>query len=224
MTDRYRELIASLPLPTAEQTEGFAVYMVGAHSWYKMKCDPPGETFAFYLDPNAGRTLARTTPGRAEYRDRVDGHDLLHHSSMPTTEYRERFGHWDYASLGPRPVVDDELLGPPFGHVRAPEGGTIAISPELLAAGTVSLTAYVHSMFVPGYVQYAASMFRAAFEANVFTDLDDPYVRNCRRIIELSEQYAGDPAAFDRLAEAERARQRAGLRAAMLRVREQLMH
>jgi hypothetical protein len=72
MRDPYRKLIARLPIPTVEQTENFAAYMVGAHSWYKhLPCHPPGAPFSFFLDPNAGRSVV-----------------------MLTTEYRDRFGHW----------------------------------------------------------------------------------------------------------------------------------
>ncbi len=140
---RYRQLIALLPIPTAEQTESFAAYLVGAHSWYKhLPCDPPGAPFVVFLDPNAGRELVLTADGRAEYRDYVDEWKRLHYTSMPTAEYLTKFGHWHYENyLGTQ--VDP--LG--FARVTAKDGASIDVSPEVIAAGTVYLTAYVHESF-----------------------------------------------------------------------------
>ena len=51
--DEYRELVASLPLPSTDQTARFVDYVSGAHSWYKhLPLFPPGAPFVFFLDPN----------------------------------------------------------------------------------------------------------------------------------------------------------------------------
>ena len=137
---RYRQLIDPLPIPTAEQTESFAAHVVGAHSWYKhLPCDPPGVPFVVFLDPNAGRKLILNADGGEEYRDRVDERERFHYTWMPTTEYLTKFGHWHYD----RPRVDP--LG--FTRVTATDGASINVSPEVVAAGTVYLTAYVHESF-----------------------------------------------------------------------------
>ncbi len=153
---RYRQLIALLPIPTAQQTENFAKYLVGAHSWYKhLPFDPPGAPFVVFLDPNAGRELVQAADGGAEFRDYDDDRRRPHYTSMPTAEYLTKFGHWDYANyLGTQ--VDP--LG--FARVTAKDGASIDVSPEVIAAGTVHLTAYVHESF--GHM--AASRLRGRLE------------------------------------------------------------
>ncbi len=138
---RYRQVIASLPIPTAEQTESFAAYVVGAHSWYKhLPHDPPGALFVVFLDPNAGRNLVHTADGGAAYRDRVDERERFHYTWMPTAEYLTKFGHWHYYDH-----AQGDRLG--FARVTATDGASIDVSPEVVAAGTVYLTAYVHESF-----------------------------------------------------------------------------
>jgi len=162
---RYRQLIALLPIPTAEQTESFAEYVVGARSWYKhLPCDPPGVPFVVFLDPNAGRNLVQTADGGETYRDCVDERERFHYTWMPTAEYLTKFGHWHYAadrgtqSVGRLPNSDHAQVDPlGFARVTTTEGTSIAVSPEVIAAGTVYLTAYVHEGFGTAFAQVSAS-------------------------------------------------------------------
>jgi len=141
---RYRQLIAPLPIPTAEQTESFAAYVVGAHSWYKhLPYDQPGAPFLVFLDLNAGRELVLVGDGRGKFRDRVDVRTRFHYTWMLTAEYRTKFGHWNYAYAGDH--APGEPLG--FAQVTATDGASIDVSPEVVAAGTVYLTAHVHASF-----------------------------------------------------------------------------
>lgn len=100
MAPKYLELAASLPRPSAEQTERFVEYVAGAHSWYKhLPLLPPGNPFFVYLDPNAGADVSFSA-GRAVVSERVDRSRAFHYTWMTTGEYRERFGHWQYAASG----------------------------------------------------------------------------------------------------------------------------
>jgi hypothetical protein len=101
--------------------------------------DPPGASFVVFLDPNAGRQFVLTADGAAEYRDRVDERNRFHYTWMPTAEYLTKFGHWHYY----RSQVD--RVG--IARVTAGDGTSIAVSPEVVTAGTVFLTAYVHESF-----------------------------------------------------------------------------
>jgi len=165
---RYRQLIAPLPIPTAEQTESFAAHIVGAHSWYKhLPCDPPGVPFVVFLDPNAGRSLILTADGGAEYSDRVDERERFHYTWMPTAEYLTKFGHWHYAHA----LVD--RLG--FARVTATDGASIVVSPEVVAAGTVYLTASVHESF--GHIP--ASRLR---ESSADRQFEAEHARQCAEL------------------------------------------
>ena len=68
------------------------------------------------------------------------------HAATPSPA--DAVGHWDYANyLGTQ--VDP--LG--FARVTAKDGASIDVSPEVVAAGTVYLTAHVHESF--GHVRSA---------------------------------------------------------------------
>lgn len=137
---RYRQLIAPLPIPTAEQTESFAAFLAGAHSWYKhLPYDPPGVSFVVFLDPNAGRQFVLTADGTAKYSDCVDERDRFHYTWMTTAKYLTKFGHWHYYNT----LADRGGIA----QVTAGDGTSIAVSPEVVAAGTVYLTACVHESF-----------------------------------------------------------------------------
>lgn len=226
MRDRYRELIAALPIPTEEQTANFAAYVVGAHSWYKhLPCTPPGAPFAFFLDPNAGRELV-LTEDRAEYHDRTNGQQRFHYTWMLTTEYRARFGHWEYATNRGTTLIarlpgggDPRVVGPGVvAQVLTEHGGTIPVSPEVLAAGTMAMTAHVHEYFDAGKVGMLASVYRRSV-----VGADDPkhseWDREKQALIDLWERHEDDLPALDRELDEERARLRAELHATLLRLR-----
>ena len=97
----YAQALAGKGLPTPEQTAAFAEYVSSAHSWYKhLPLTPPLAAFVFYLDPNAGRQIVRTKDRRWIYTDRPEGEQFFHYNEMPTTEYHQRFGIWNYHSDG----------------------------------------------------------------------------------------------------------------------------
>jgi hypothetical protein len=220
ITQDYRELIASLPVPTTEQTENFAEYVVGAHSWYKhLPCTPPGAPFVFFLDPNAGRELVQTPKGRFEYRDRVDGQRQFHYTWMHTTDYRARFGHWQYATdHGTKFVVklagspDTQVLDSGLAKITGLDGASIPVSPEVVTAGTMRMTAHVHEQFHPQWIHYMVHRTRL-IQSN-------PDLAGYRQeLIDLFDQYSDDMPAFERAMDDERARLRGELRVALLRVR-----
>ena len=86
----YRACVANLERPTRAQMEAFAEFVCQAHSWYKhLPFYPPGKSLQFFLDPAAGMDLFFNASGvDAAPRD-VTG---FHYSSIPTRDYRERFG------------------------------------------------------------------------------------------------------------------------------------
>lgn len=219
----YRELIAPLPIPTTEQTENFAAYVVGAHSWYKhLPCAPPGAPFVFFLDPNAGRELVHTATGRVEYRDRVDGQVQFHYTWMLTTEYHARFGHWQYATdHGTKFAVElagsTLVLDSGFAEIAGMDGASIPVSPEVVAAGTMLMTAHVHDTFGAQWVHFMAHRVRQSRESH-------PEHGGYRQdLIDLSDRHRDDIPAFDRVIDDERARLRVELRAALFRVRALLL-
>jgi hypothetical protein len=94
--DTYQELISQIVLPTHEQTMRFVDYVINAHSWYKhLPLFPPGATFLFYFDPNAGRKL-ESYEGKWLMSDIEDEKECWHYNMMLTSEYREKFGCWNY--------------------------------------------------------------------------------------------------------------------------------
>src|SRR4051812_13558723 len=97
MSDAYLDLVSRLALPTLDQTARFVDFVARAHSWYKhIPVWPPGAPFTFFLDPNAGRSLVRLPTGDSAFVDRTDERDRFHYTWMLTSEYRARFGHWEY--------------------------------------------------------------------------------------------------------------------------------
>lgn len=213
--DRYRELIARLPIPTAEQTENFVEYMVGARSWYKhLPRDPPGAPFVVFLDPNAGRAVIHTADGRPEYRDRVDERERFHYTWMPTDEYLAKFGHWHYATeqgtqfvVGLPGIDQAQAHGRCLAQVTTEDGASIDVSPKVLAAGTVHLTAYLHEGF-------------AAYLDDRGARLTDP--SGGQSTIGPLGPQTDAVSGLDREMAAEHARQRAKLRLALHRVRSLL--
>lgn len=221
MRDLYSELIAGLPVPTVEQTDNFATYVVGARSWYKhLPVRPPGERFVFFLDPNAGRSLVMTADGRFAYSDRVDEKERFHYTWMRTTEYRTRFGYWQYATGAGDTILfraprntDTQIVSSGSAHVLAPDGTELPVSPAVLTAGTVSLTAHVHTEFSAGYVHGQAHMFREIHKEH------PEHASVGQELLALDDRYAGDYEEFESILYAEKIRQRMALRAALLSVR-----
>jgi hypothetical protein len=135
----YEQLIADLPLPTPEQCHNFAEHVMSAHSWYKkLPLLPPGAPFAFLLNHGAGRQVVEEN-GQRRFQDITDPGECWHYSMVLTSEYRERFGHWDYTVLenpfyGPG-KADVSVPGPDLEEAHVPEA--------ILAACSCRLTAFV---------------------------------------------------------------------------------
>jgi hypothetical protein len=169
--DAYRELLPHIPTPTAEQTSRFADFVARAHSWYKhLPLFPPGAPFCFFLDPHAGEEMV-VTRDRCSFRDTTQ---LFHHCLVPTAEYHERYGYWQFATthapafacgnnifakIPPGAETDAAELANRFG----PDGcavlqhSLLAVAwesrwipvPEDLLDRAVLLTGLVHEQFKP---------------------------------------------------------------------------
>jgi hypothetical protein len=107
----YPELVAMLPVPTSEQTARFAEHVADNHSWYKhLPFFPPGASFVFFPNPQAGRGVKADGDRFAVYDIDV-GDYFSHHSRLSTESYLEQFGHWDYW-VDENPRVPDPQVGP----------------------------------------------------------------------------------------------------------------
>src|SRR4051812_1821261 len=93
----YRDLLGATSVPSREQMGAFALFVSTAHSWYKhLPTLPPGVPMIFYLDPGAGAQRIVNIFGRVREAERIERG--FHYSSLPTTEYRNRFGHAAFAA------------------------------------------------------------------------------------------------------------------------------
>ena len=92
----YLDIVASLPVPTIEQTVEFVDHVADNHSWYKhLPLFPPGTEFVCFLNPYAGWGTETTAQGVSLFRSET-GDVFDHHSRLTTSEYQRKFGHWDY--------------------------------------------------------------------------------------------------------------------------------
>jgi len=108
---RYQDAVASLPVPTPEQTDRFGEHVAGNHSWYKhLPFFPPGASFIFFPNPQAGRGVRRNGD-QIEVFDVTRGDYFEHHSRFSTADYLDQFGHWDYW-IDENPRVIDPVDGP----------------------------------------------------------------------------------------------------------------
>lgn len=193
--DEYLKIVSQLPLPTVEQTEAFAKYVTRAHSWYKhLPPFPPGRLFAFFLDPQAGRSIGEQS-GPDEFHGMVV-RDISKHPSLgpfttsKTDGYRREFGFWNYQNL-----LDKDRRKTPVRVFRAeavnldPErenwlevGLPVELPSELLEPCSCRLTA-----FITGGVLQRTSMGRlrewfADLERYLKTIPDSPHLARCRQV------------------------------------------
>ncbi|CAD5366931.1 hypothetical protein RA210_U10572 [Rubrivivax sp. A210] len=138
--DEYRALTITLPRPTEAQMRAFAVFVSGAHSWYKhLPLYPPGAPFQFFLDPGAGMDLhVRGTRVQAEPR-LTRG---FHYSWIPTAQYREQFGHLAFSRSAGTTV-----------YTQAPNGTATAVgddAPSVYDATSQSMRRLPHEVIAAG--------------------------------------------------------------------------
>lgn len=95
MVTTYIEAARALSVPSDEQRRAFAVYVTGAHSWYKHLPILPLSTFVFFLDPNAGRSMVHRSDDSVAFVDNRSSRGI-HYTWQTTEAYRRRFGLWNY--------------------------------------------------------------------------------------------------------------------------------
>lgn len=148
----YADLAAILAVPSAEQTREFAVFVSGAHSWYKHLSLWQKSPFIFYLDPNAGRAMIREGDGEDDVRfvDHVDESSKFHYTWQLTADYRRRFGFWNYEA----PYGRSFQYGSPEGtvdtagsglRVLSSRAGWVDVPRSLADAGTALVSGLIWS-------------------------------------------------------------------------------
>jgi hypothetical protein len=144
----YRNLIARLPAPSAEQQENFARFVAEAHRWHEyLPLRPPGARFHFFIDPVAGCDRAVSQGGIPRMMPRESSG--AYPSSISTQQYRERFGYLAFSAAegttGVRVNAKGALvLGDDLAAVPDEQGQLRRLPPEVQRAGAVRLTAAVH--------------------------------------------------------------------------------
>jgi len=133
-------------MPTPEQTRAFAVYVTGAHSWYKHLGFAPPSPFVFYLDPNAGRAMIHVSDDEVAFVDHTDESEKFHYTWQTTESYRQHFGFWNYEAPYGRSFVYESSEGvvDTAGtglQILSAEGEWCPIPDRLTHAGTAPLSA-----------------------------------------------------------------------------------
>jgi hypothetical protein len=131
------------------QTALFASYVAAAHSWYKHLPVHKKVPFLFFLDPNAGKYLARDAKGRETMRPIEDPKDHIHYTAQKTDDYLRRFGFWNYdAQYGTSLLyrVGDHTADtePQGSRVVNNEGEWIPVSTDVIELGRAEVNAFVH--------------------------------------------------------------------------------
>lgn len=227
----YRACIATLDRPTATQMEEFAEFVCQAHSWYKhLPFYPPGKPMQFFLDPAAGMDLLFHGGAVDAVAREVTG---FHYASIPTCEYRQRFGFLAFSRSNGTTVYkmasDGTVLAPADDAPAIHDVTTHALRPlpaEVVEAGMAPISGLVHraSCHAAWVLRYKRQIGletwpeesggRAALERIIH------YAKWRRRQLQRSRERPGwgeDPT-LARLLDPERRRQRMGMVAAMRRV------
>ncbi|HUE73603.1 MAG TPA: hypothetical protein VMP01_22185 [Pirellulaceae bacterium] len=135
----YRDLLQSFSIPTDEQMAAFAGHVATMHSWYKhLPLTQPGHRFTFYLDPCAGMERSVSTDGRISFQEIMEADCFVHHSMIPTQEYRRRFG-----------ILAVVEGGVPTIEV---EGERQMVPAEIATAGAMELTGVMHPASAQDFV------------------------------------------------------------------------
>ncbi|MGA2257126.1 MAG: hypothetical protein ABSG53_20935 [Thermoguttaceae bacterium] len=153
-------MVRRLSRPSLEQTYRFAWFVAEAHSWYKHLPTDRKVPFFFYLDPCAGMNLVRTPTGEQAMVEINDQSTRFHYTWQTTSDYRRRFGHWNYlarygmsfrfASDGGE--VDTDGAG---AAVLDEEGNWIEVPKLLLEAGKAEVNAFTHAYMIGWWPQIA---------------------------------------------------------------------
>ena len=148
--DAYLALVRELPLPTVEQRRNFVEYVATAHSWYKhLPASLPGAPFYFFVDRAAGCDWLALRDGSNAIAERTG--QGFHYSSIPTAEYRTRFGFLSYScESGTAVFLSGEPLTLPRDKVVAIPGEDARpcyLPQAILDAGRAELTAVIHPHF-----------------------------------------------------------------------------
>jgi hypothetical protein len=146
----YIQVIRQLPRPTIGQTERFARYVSGAHSWYKHLPIHPKVPFIFYLDPGAGMNHVQTRGGETALVEITDESTRFHYTWQKTEDYRRRFGYWKYHAAygttfmfaGEGGVVNTAGAGL---KILTESGDWVDVPSALVESGTARVSALVHS-------------------------------------------------------------------------------
>ncbi len=148
--DRYRDMVGKLPAPSDTQIEDFAEYVSMAHSWYKhLPLVPPGIAFCCYIDRFSGYARISRYWGKPHLRLRTEASPGFHYNWMTTENYRARFGYLAYAAgagtslavTSPSGFVHSDDHSPAVCHA---DGSGFRLPPDVVAAGSVHLTAMIH--------------------------------------------------------------------------------
>lgn len=145
----YVAVVRQLPRPTLAQTERFARFVSGAHSWYKHLPVHPKVPFVFYLDPGAGMSRVLTGTDETALVEITDESSRFHYTWQKTADYRRRFGHWAYHApygssflfAGEGGVVSTAGAGL---KVLTETGEWVSVPPDLARQGTARVSALVH--------------------------------------------------------------------------------
>ena len=127
----------------------FASYISRAHSWYKHLPIDRKVPFVVYLNPSAGCFLARTRFGRERMLEVVDASQHIHYTAQTTSDYRRRFGIWDYYAdygISLQYVAGEEQVDTAGVGMKAvgSDGRWRNIPSDMVAVGTVGISAAVH--------------------------------------------------------------------------------
>jgi hypothetical protein len=145
----YVSLIQQLARPTVAQTERFARYVSGAHSWYKHLPVCPKVPFVFYLDPGAGMNRVHTRTGEMALVPVTDESTRFHYTWQKTEDYRRRFGYWNYqAEYGSMFLFSSEggvvsTAGTGL-QILTDAGDWVSVPADLANTGTALVSAMVH--------------------------------------------------------------------------------
>jgi hypothetical protein len=219
----YPDLVATLPVPTPEQTDQFAEHVADNHSWYKhLPFFPPGAKFILFPNPHAGRVV-NLEVGRFVVHDLDQGDYFRHHSKLSTAVYREKFGYWDYW-VDDNPRVTDPVEGPWIYGLE--DGGRELVPEQFKQAWSCRFTAFLKAAPLFGHPEKKLARDQELFSVHALLHPDDPDLARYQGMIESLPKNGGDTKValeLFRFMQTEVNEQRNRLQATLRRVREAWM-